>query len=205
MPRTLTLVAPLLVLCAIAAPIAAQSGERATGFTAAERSALLAGELVRRDGSRLEGGRMLYGGASWQHIDRPLDDVWAIATDAAALTRLIPSLDSVRVIEEHDDARLLELHHSYGISEARYAVTMRFDHGAHVLRFSLDPSRPHDIRAGRGHLQLTRYHGGTIVEWSMLVDPGGGIVTDLVGPMLSEWLLQPPRCMRDELMGAPSC
>jgi hypothetical protein len=192
----------LAAVCVAAAPLTfAQS----TGFTATERTALVGGELVRRDLSRLEGGRMLYGGASWQRLDQPIDEVWRTVVDAQALTRLIPSVDEARVVEERDGVRTVYLHHSYGVAETGYYVTMRFDHTERSLTFALDPSRPHDIRQGRGHLRLTSYRSGTIAEWSMLVDPGGGLVTDLFGPMLSEWLLLPPRCLRDEMSGSPTC
>ncbi len=195
--------ASLVLWLAIRAPVSAQDG----GFTVEERGLLLRGELVRRDLSRLEGGRMLYGGASWQRVEAPIEDVWEVAIDPAALTQLIPSLDGARVVSSHDGERLVEMHHSYGIAETRYHIVMRFDPSDHALRFQLDPSRPHDIRSGYGHMRLTRYRGGTIVEWGMLVDPGAGVVMDLFGPMLGEWLLLPPRCMRDavEPGRSPSC
>lgn len=175
------------------------AGAQGHGFTEPERAALIAGELVRRDFSRAEAGGVSYGGASWQRVEAPIDEVWRAATDPSALTRLIPSLDVARVVETRDRTRVLYLHHSYGIGEASYYVTMELDPSEHALHFQLDPSRPHDIRGGRGHMRLTPYRGGTIVEWGMLVDPGGGVVMELFGPMLGEWLLLPPRCIRDEV------
>jgi carbon monoxide dehydrogenase subunit G len=199
-------IAPALLLLGsigLFAPASAQDG----GFTVEERGHLLAGELVRRDLSRFEGGRMLYGGASWQRVEAPIEDVWQLATDASALTRLIPSLDGARVVQDRDGERLIEMHHSYGLGEARYHIVMRIDPSDHAMQFHLDPSRPHDIRSGNGHMRLSRYRGGTIVEWGMLIDPGGGVVMELFGPMLGEWLLLPPRCMRDEVEPGrePSC
>jgi hypothetical protein len=187
---------------ALLAPVSAQ---QRSGFAPAERAALLAGELVRRDQSHLEAGRMLYGGASWQRIEAPPERVWERVVELRALTELIPSVDEARLVGEDDASRLVWLHHSYGIAETAYHVRMRLDHERHILSFELDPTRPHDIDAGRGHLELTPYRGGTIVAWGMLVDPGRGLVMDLFGPMLAEWLLLPPRCLRDDLRGAPTC
>jgi carbon monoxide dehydrogenase subunit G len=175
------------------------------GFTADERAALLRGELVRRDLSRREGGRMTYGGASWQRVEAPIETVWARSTEVSVLTRVIPSVDRARVVEERDGQRIVHIHHSYGIGETEYHIRMRLDHAARSLSFELDGSRPHDIVAGRGHMTLTPYRGGTIVEWGMLVDPGSGLVMELFGPMLGEWLLLPPRCLRDELRGSSTC
>lgn len=160
---------------------------------------------MRRDLSRREGGRMTYGGASWQRVEAPIETVWARSTEVSVLTRVIPSVDRARVVEERDGQRIVHIHHSYGIGETEYHIRMRLDHVARSLSFELDGSRPHDIVAGRGHMTLTPYRGGTIVEWGMLVDPGSGLVMELFGPMLGEWLLLPPRCLRDELRGSSTC
>lgn len=194
-----------LALAAIALAPPHVTAQRRGGFDADERAALLGGDLVRRDLSRMEHGRMLYGGASWQRVEASPDDVWTRATEVAVLTRVIPSLDEARLVEERDDTRVVYVHHSYGIGATAYHLRMRLDHAAHSLSFELDTSRPHDIAAGRGHMSITPHRGGAIVEWGMLVDPGSGIVMELFGPMLGEWLLLPPRCLRDELRGAPSC
>jgi carbon monoxide dehydrogenase subunit G len=187
---------------AVLSPLTAQQRE---GFDAAERAALLGGELVRRERTHPESGRMLYGGSSWQRIAAPPEHVWARVTDVGALTELIPSVDLARLVEEHGDERLVWVHHSYGIAETSYHIRMRLDHAQHAIAFELDRSRPHDIDAGRGYLELTPHRDGTVVAWGMLVDPGRGLVMDLFGPMLGEWLLLPPRCLRDDLRGAPSC
>lgn len=183
------------------APAAAQDGgdESRAPFTEAERRLLLAGRLVRRDFTRVEGDSVLYGGASWQRVRAPVERVWATASDPSALPRLIPSLDESRVVRPGQRSRTLYMHHSYGPAQASYHVRVELDEGARMMRFELDRSRPRDIRAGRGFLSLSSYQGDTIVEWGMLVDPGGGMVTQLFGSMLGEWLLLPPRCVRDEL------
>lgn len=199
--RTTVQAAVVLAGIAIVACGAATAQDRGGAFDAAERRALVAGELVRRNLSRREGGEQLFGGASWQRVRAPIERVWELATDARALTRLIPSLDEARIVEERGSSRLLYMHHSYGIGAASYYVRMDLDHDARSLRFRVDPSRRHDIRAGRGFLSLSTYRGDTIVAWGMLVDPGSGVVTQIFGPMLNEWLLLPPRRVRDELEG----
>lgn len=206
MHRTRLLAIFSAITCLFAVGLPARIGAQRRGaFDADERTALLRGELVRRDLSRREGGRALYGGASWQRIDEPPERVWARATQVSALASVIPSLDEARLVEERDDQRVVYVHHSYGIGATAYHLRMRLDHAAHTLDFELDTSRPHDITAGRGHMVVTPHRGGSIVEWGMLVDPGDGIVMQLFGPMLGEWLLLPPRCLRDDLRGAPTC
>lgn len=198
-----SLLASLLIVPLAVSPALAE----VSGFTADERHALRHFELVRRELSHRDGSHLLYGGTSWQRVGAPIEDVWRTAQDVGALTDLIPSLDEARVVSDEGDDRIVYLHHSYAIAETSYYVRMHFDGATHTLRFELDPSRPHDIHAGRGHLRLTPYRGGTIVEWGMLVDPGGGLINQIFGPMLPMWLLLPPQCMRDvvEPGRSPSC
>ena len=58
----------LAVAATALASLPPAAAQRSSGFDADERAALLAGELVRRDQSHREAGRMIYGGASWQPV-----------------------------------------------------------------------------------------------------------------------------------------
>lgn len=189
----------LAALCAVASVATAQQ-ESSAAFSASERRALMAGELVRRNVVRREGRNRLFGGTSWMRVRAPLDEVWSTISAPSAFPRLIPSLDRVRVVEDNDGERVMWMHHSYAISETEYYIVMRTDPERHEIRFELDRSRPHgSLRAGRGFLSLSSYRGGTIVSWGMLADVGAGMVQQVFGPFLNDWLLKPPRCIRDEV------
>jgi len=187
--------------------ITAPAGAQSSGFSSDERDALARGELVRRNiGSDPATGRV-FGGVSFLHIDLPIETVWAKAKDPDALTSLIPSLSSARVVEENAGSRVVAMHHSYGVGETDYYVRMQLDDARFEMRFEVDRSRPHDVTSGRGFLHLTRYRGGTFVTWGMRIEPGMGLVGELFGPMLDGWLLKPPLCLRDAVEPGrdPSC
>jgi hypothetical protein len=186
------------LLLSLALTIPAQAQE-ATEFSADERRRLLAGELVRRNISRREGANDLFGGASWQLVRAPIEEVWELVNDPRVYPHLIPSLREARVIEEDGATRLVYMRHDYQIMTTAYYARMQVDEENHSLRFRLDTSRPHDMRAGRGFISLSRYRGHTIVAWGMLADIGAGMIMQVFGPFLNEWLLLPPRCVRDEL------
>ncbi len=190
-------------LALVTATVSAQT----SGFTPDERALLLAGELVSRDMSRREGDDHLFGGSSWQRVHAPIDRVWQTVTDPSAYPRLIPSLERVRVVEAREHERVLLMHHSYAIASTDYYAIMRIDDAHHRIEFELDRSRPHDVRSGRGFVSLSPYHGDTIVAWGMLADVGAGMLQQVFGPFLNQWLLLPPRCVRDEveLGRQPSC
>ena len=169
------------------------------GFSATEQRRLLAGELVRRDASRTEDGRRLFGGTSFIRVAASPERVWRTVRDLAIYPRLIPSLSHVDVVARENGAVVLRFNHRYALSTSAYHVRMRFDDATRRVSFDVDRSRPGDVPGGRGFLELREYQGDTIVMWGMLADVGRGLVARVFGPFLNEWLLKPPRCLRDEL------
>lgn len=184
-------------LLALAASAVAQ--ESTQGFSPDERARLLAGELVARPITRREGAYHLVGGVSWQIVRAPVDEVWEVVLNTAIYPRLIPSLDEIEVIEEREDLRVVRMHHSYSVASAEYFSRVRIDRDNHQIRFDLDRSRPHQLRAGRGFLSLRTHRGDTIVSWGVLADVGAGMVMQVFGPLLHDWMLRVPRCIRDEV------
>ncbi|MBX3274625.1 MAG: SRPBCC family protein [Sandaracinaceae bacterium] len=196
MTRRRSALAALLFSLSLGASALAQPS---SAFSDAERRSLLAGELVRRDQARTEGRYQLFGGASWIRIRAPIDRVWATVRDPNIYPRLIPSLARVRVVERDGDEVVLLMHHEYAIAATDYHARMTFDEAEHTVRFELDRRRPSEVRAGRGFLSLSAYRGDTIVAWGMLADVGAGAIQQVFGPFLNDWLLKPPRCLRDEV------
>lgn len=175
-------------------------------FSPSERQRLRAGELVTRRVSRREGPYRMVGGSSWQRVHAPVDQVWATVLDTSTYTRLIPALQRAEVVREEDDTRLLHMQHRYSFATASYYARARIDAERYHIRFDLDRTRPHDLRAGRGFIAVTPYRGDTIVSWGVLADVGGGVMMEVVGPMLNDWMLAVPRCVREYVEpGHPGC
>lgn len=175
-------------------------------FSLVEQRRLRAGELVTRDASRQEGPFLMRGGTSWHRVHAPIDAVWETVNDLSAYPRLIPSLEEARLIEEQGDERLVYMHHAYSLATASYYARIRTEPERYRVRFDLDATRPHDLRAGRGFITLTPFHGDTIVAWGVLADVGHGIVTQVFGPVMREWMLAVPRCIKNEIeLGHSRC
>ena len=184
------------------------TGAQSSGgeFTAAERRTLRAGELVQRPATRNEGGFNYLGGNSWLRVRAPIDRVWQTVRDPSTYPRLIPSLTDVSVIEERPGSRLVRMQHRHSFATASYYARIRIDDERRHMSFALDRSRPHDLRAGRGFITLSSYRGDTIVAWGVLADIGGGVVMQVFGPFLYDWMLKVPRCVRGEVEpGAEAC
>lgn len=196
--RPSRLVALGLAAAAVSAAGAAAQSSSAP-FTAAERRRLRAGELVKREVTRSEGPYHLVGGTSWQRVDAPLERVWQLVRDPRHYPRIIPSLTHVRVVGRDGSDRVIHMEHRQSLATAEYYARVHLDEADHRVRFELDRGRPHDVRAGRGFIALSPYHGDTIVAWGVLADIGGGILQHVFGPTLNEWLLEVPRCVRNQI------
>lgn len=202
--RTIALASLGLVLISLGASVRAQHGSE---FTAEERRALLEGELVRRPQTRREGGRTYLGGTSWIRVRASRERVFREIVDANAYPRIIPGVSEARVVEDHGDRRIVFLRHRYAFVSASYYTVVRIDRDAYTVRFDLDRSRPHDVRAGRGFISVHRHRRTqSIVTWGVMVDAGSSIVTGVFGPLIHDWLLRVPWCVRGRLEpGQPGC
>lgn len=182
----------------------AQPSERA--FTVAERARLRAGELVVRNDTRREGAHRMIGGTSWQRVHAPIEQVWEAVLDTSAYPRLIPALERAELVRDDDSVRLIRMHHRYSFATASYFARVSIDPERHHIRFDLDRSRPSDLRAGRGFITLSPYRGDTIVSWGVLADPGGGVIAEVFGSLMHDWMLAVPRCVREYVEpGHPGC
>ena len=98
------------------------------------------------------------------------------------------------------DNHSIFLRHSYSFVHASYYARVRIQRDDHTIRFDLDRSRPHDIRDGRGFITLDRYGDDeTIVTWGVMADVGSGILTGVFAPVIHDWILRVPWCVRGRM------
>lgn len=185
---------------------AAASGQVGAPFTEDERRRLIAGELVQRPVTRREGEHRYFGGTSWQRVPAPPDRVFETILDVTNYPSLIPGVVEARLEVDDGDRRVVFLRHQYGILSASYSVEMWIDRYDRSIRFDVDHSRPADIRAGHGFLTVDGYRGDTIVGWGVMADIGSGLVTSALQPLLRDWILRVPSCVRGHMQpGEPAC
>ena len=202
------------LVCALLGVLWADSGARAQSgrFTAEERRRLVAGELVRRATTRTEHGSRYIGGTSWQRVRAPQSEVWSALLDIRQYPRLIPGVVEARLVEarlvedravpdravaDRGSDRVIFLRHRYSFIHAAYFAKMHIDEGSHTVRFELDRSRPHDVEDGRGFITVAPYRGReSIVTWGVLADVGAGLITGVLAPLLHDWILRVPWCVR---------
>lgn len=185
--------------------VAGAAGAQGGGFTAAERTALASGEIVRRHSDETRDGYHYVGGSSYAVIPRPISEVWRALRDVQHFSAMLPSTRSSRVISESERETIARIEHAYGPVAATYHLRMTWDDSQHHLDFDLDRSRPHDIEAAHGFCDLTRWPGDpsrTVVTWAGRADPGPSILFEPFRGQIADVILDVPRVMRDYLMGS---
>jgi len=189
-------------LAAIALPRAVgQDG----GFTTHERDALGRGELVARPRNELQGDRTWIGGTSYQQVARPRTEVWRGVRDVGRWHDMLPETRETRAERAEGDAQLVGVRHSYGPIDARYTLRVQFDEGAHRASFEVEPTRPHDVRAAHGFLEVHNWPGDparSLLVWAVLADPGDNPLVGMVMGDIQYWTLRVPSTMRGFLEGA---
>ncbi len=195
-----------LAVLSISALVATAIAQESGPLTSAERQRLVAGELVRRPVARREGAFQYLGGTSFLRIHASRERVWADVIDPANWPVLIPALDEARIVEEHGSTRIAYMQHRYAFVVAGYHARVVVDQEAYTIRFDLDPTRPHDVRAGRGFITVDRYRRReSMVTWGVMADPGAGILSGLLGPLMHDWILRVPECVRDHVELGTGC
>lgn len=201
------MIAPVAVLVALAlVGTALAQREGGAPFTREEREHLVAGQLVRRPETRREGANTYIGGTSWQRVHAPREVVWDAIVNVDNYPRLIPGVDTATLVEQHGARRIVYLRHRYSFVSAAYHAIVNVDRRHWTIRFELDPTRPHDVRDGRGFITLDRYRRNeTIVSWGVMADVGSGIVTGVFAPVIYDWILRVPYCVRGFVEGSSGC
>lgn len=194
----------LALALAVGSTALAISPIEAQRFTAAERRVLATHEPVRRPRTQNRGGRSHIGGTAFRVIPRPQAEVWRALNDAPNLCRMLPQCTAERVVARQDDGYVVRFTHEYGPVSGSYHVRITLDQDERDMSFTLDRSRPNDVRAAWGFLEVQPYSGDedeTLVTWGVMADPGSQLMTSMLGGAMQASLLRVPDEMYDYLVG----
>jgi hypothetical protein len=171
---------------------------RADGLEASERSRLMRGETVARTQELARGARRYVGGVTYTIVDGSPDEVGAVLDDVSAWRRFLPRTRNAERVGAAGDDPLVRVTH--GSALVRVAYTLRVHRDGRVVRFWMDPSRPHDIEDAWGFFRSEALPDGrTLVTYGILIDMGDGILRDMFEPRVRELALEVPDHVRDVL------
>ena len=173
---------------------------RPGGLSDAERQALLEGQTVVRP-MRLEyrGGRYV-GGLSYQLVKASVPELVTALLTVNQLPQLLPRTKRARLVDSNGNRSRVELVQGNSLIEATYTVHLERDVDPAVVRFWLDPSRPHDIRDVWGYFRVHPFGAArSVVTVAVALDVGDGLVRMLFEDRIQRVILDTPRHIRDFL------
>lgn len=124
-------------------------GQRAT----TERwNALLSGEVIKEPQRIDAGNRQFVGGVSYALVGVGLSDVAALVDDVKSYTSFLPLTKKARLVGENDGDRFVEMTSGNSMVNVQYTLRFRRTEPG-LLRFWMDPTRPHDVPDAWGFLR----------------------------------------------------
>lgn len=143
----------LAALLALAAPAQAEP------LRADELAALHRGSTVRRQ-MELEHNDDRYAvGIAYAVVRAPVREVMAVLGDLEAYPSILPRLQEAREVRRRGDRRWVRFRHATKLGTAEYSCVLRQESGR-VVRFWMDPSRPHDIDDMFGYFRAEPFGPG---------------------------------------------
>jgi len=189
----------LVRLAAIAALVLGSSVARADGLTAWEAGRLLRGDTVARAQAIQRGDRRYVGGVTYTILDAGVDDLASLLDDFRSWRRFLPKTRDAQRVGALGEDPLVEITH--GSPLVKVAYTLRVHRSGNLVRFWMDPSRPHDIEDAWGFFRAEPLpNGRTLMTYGILIDMGSGLLRDMFEGRVRELALEVPDHVRDVVL-----
>jgi hypothetical protein len=177
---------------------AAQPAKRGSTLTAAERDALLSGDIISRPMSFSNRRGSYIGGVSYQVVRANPSEVMAALQNVETLPHALPSTKRARVVDMQGGRARVELVQGNSVAEAAYTVHLERQPGKDELKFWLDPTRPHDVQDVWGFFRVEPFgKGKSLVTVGAVLDLGPGIARMFFEGKIQRTILSSPRHIRD--------
>lgn len=175
--------------------VLATSAAQADGLSPGETRRLDRGETVVRAQTVEHGSRRYVGGVTYTVLANSSDEVGPLLDDVGVWQRILPKTRAARRVGTDGRDALVEMTTGTALVQATYTMRVHRDGG--VVRFWVEPSRPHDIEDAWGFVRAEPMaERRTLVTYGVLVDLGPGIVRDLFEARVSELALSVPDRLR---------
>jgi hypothetical protein len=167
-------------------------------LTQVDRRALLAGETVVRPMRFQQGSGQYVGGIAYQLVRASPLEVTTALLSVGQLPRLLPRTKQARLVDAQAEQARIELVQGNSLVEATYTIVLEQDRRGGLLRFWLDPSRPHDIRDVWGFFRVRPFGASqSLVTVAVALDVGDPVVRFLFEDRIQRVILSAPRQIRD--------
>lgn len=174
-----------------------------SGLTPEQQALLRSGHAVEHPLSFERHGRSYVGGVSYLLVNAEPRHVFEVLNNLPTLREVLPRTRRTDVIDRQDGSVRVELEMGNNVVSTTYTVFFALEpaDGAsrgHLVRFWLDPSRPHSIDDVWGFFRATPFDDGrTLVAVGAAVDLGQGVLQMLFETRIQRSILRMPRRIRD--------
>jgi hypothetical protein len=181
------------------AALAFAGSARADGLSTWESDRLLRGDTVAREQQLQRGDRRYIGGVTYSILDARLDDLASLLDDVRSWRRFLPKTRDAQYAGSAGRDALVEITH--GSALVKVAYTLRVHRDGNVVRFWMDPSRPHDIEDAWGFFRAEPMPDGrTLMTYGILIDMGDGLLRDMFEDRVRELALEVPDHVRSVVL-----
>jgi len=178
------------------AMVLGSAAARADGLSRGETDRLLRGETVSRTQELRRGPRRYVGGVTYTIVEADADALSSLLDDVGGWRRFLPRTRDARRVGAIDGDMLVEVTHGSALVQVAY--TLRVHRESNVVRFWMDPSRPHDIEDAWGFFRVEPMPDRrALVTYGILIDMGDGLLRDLFENRVRELALEVPEHVRE--------
>jgi len=139
------------------------------------------------------------GGVTYTILDAGVDDLASLLDDFRSWRRFLPKTRDAQRVGALGEDPLVEITH--GSPLVKVAYTLRVHRSGNLVRFWMDPSRPHDIEDAWGFFRAEPLpNGRTLMTYGILIDMGSGLLRDMFEGRVRELALEVPDHVRDVVL-----
>jgi hypothetical protein len=184
-----------LAFAAVAAVSLASATAHGGGLSSAEVERLQRGDTVAREQTLSRGEDRYVGGVTYTMIDARVGEIERLLADVREWPRFLPRTREARQVGTASGDALVEVAHGSGLLQVRY--TIRVHRVGNVVRFWMEPTRPHDILDVWGFFRADPSESNrTLCTYGILIDMGAGLLRDLFEKRVRELALTVPQRVR---------
>jgi hypothetical protein len=182
---------------------AAEPVEAPPGLTAEQQRTLRAGGRVEQFVELERAGQRYVGGISYALVRAEPGQVFEALNQLSTLSQVLPSTRNTRIIDRSGNRVRVELEQGNSVVSTTFTVFFELEPpdsqlDPRVVRFWLDPSKPHSVDDLWGFFRATRYdEQRSLVAVGALVDLGPGVIRMLFEERIQRSILRMPNRIRD--------
>jgi hypothetical protein len=188
-----------IAIASLAAVWIASASARADGLSAAEAGQLVSGATVARTQAFERSDQRYVGGVTYTILDARAGELAELLDDVDGWKHFLPKTRNARHVGGAGGDTLVEVTHGSSLLQVTYTMRVRRD--GNIVRFWMDPLRPHGIKDVWGFFRTEPFSGGrTLVTYGILIDMGEGLLRTLFEDRVRELALTVPQRVRGLLL-----